>query len=125
MVQTLTSTILLIEDEYNLRQSLQLILKHAGYMVETLQNCSEAVDILGKGEIGLIILSIHNSDNTALSQLFYIRASFPHIPIMVLAANETPLLDWTTCGGAAVYLTKPVDPNLILAHITDIFGGHS
>jgi DNA-binding response OmpR family regulator len=125
MVSTLTSTILLIEDEYNLRQSLQLILKHAGYKVKPLQNCSEVLDILRKTEIGLIILSIHNSDHTALSQLFNIRTSFPYVPIMVLAANETPVLEWTNCGGAAVYLIKPVDPNLILANITDIFGGHS
>ena len=124
MVPTLASTILIIEDEYNLRQSLQLILQHAGYTVKTLQNCSEVLGILGKAEYGLIILSLHNSDHHALSQIFNIRASFPHIPIMVLAANETPELEGACRGGAEVYLVKPVDPNLILAHITDIFEGH-
>jgi DNA-binding response OmpR family regulator len=123
MVPTLTSAILLIENEYNLRQSLQLILMHAGYTVKTLQSCLGAPDVLEKTEYNLIVLSLHNSDQHSHDQIAKIRALFPHIPIIVLAANEMTELEEESAGGAEVYLVKPVDPGLILARITDILTG--
>ena len=123
MVPTLTSAILIIEEEYNLRKSLQLILKHAGYTVKTLKDCLDAPDLLEKTEYSLVILSLHNSGQHALNQIANIRASYPHIPIMVLAANEMTELERTSQGIADIYLVKPIDPNLILTHITDILKG--
>jgi two-component system response regulator protein GraR len=125
VVSTLTSTILVIEDEYNLRQSLQLILQHAGYTAVTQQNYSGVLDVLGNTQFGLIILSLHNLDPNTISQISNIRTSFPHVPIMVLAPNETADLEGASQMGADVYLVKPVDPTLILAHINDIFRGSS
>ncbi len=123
MVPTLTSAVLLIENEYNLRQSLQLILMHAGYTVKTLKSCLGAPDALEKTEYSLIVLSLHNSDQHSHDQIAKIRAIFPHIPIIVLAANEMTELEEESAGGAEVYLVKPVDPSLILARITEILKG--
>lgn len=120
MVPALTSTILLIEDEYNLRQSLQLILNYAGYTVRTTQNCSDVSNMFENTDYDLVILSLHNSDKHALGQIANIRASFPNIPLMVLAANEASVFAGANRGCAEDYLVKPVDPNLILAHINAI-----
>jgi DNA-binding response OmpR family regulator len=91
----------------------------------TLQNCSGAHEVLDKTEYSLIVLSLHNSDQHALDQIAKIRALFPHTPIMVLGTNETKEFEGSSAGGAEVYLVKPVDPNLILAHITEILKGQS
>ncbi|HMD88560.1 MAG TPA: response regulator [Anaerolineaceae bacterium] len=116
----LTPSILVIEDEYNLRQSLQLVLQAAGYTVRTLQNCSDAPCLFEFSDYSLIVLSLHNSNHFALDQIAKIRDTFPQIPILVLAANETTVFAGIKQGCTQDYLIKPVDPGQILAHINDI-----
>ncbi|MDR3575829.1 MAG: response regulator [Anaerolineaceae bacterium] len=124
MVPTLTSAILLVEDEYNLRQSLRLILMHAGYAVKTFKNCKDASDGPEKTEYSLVVLSLHNSGQSASDQIAKIRACYPSVPIMVLAANESTDLERAGERGAEFYLVKPIDPGLILAQINTIIKGH-
>ena len=124
MVSTLTSTILLIEDEYNLRQSLQLIFQHAGYLVKTLQVCPDVSETPVETACRLVILSLYKSGHCEIEQIAKVRSCFPNTPILVLAASETRSLEQASKGKDVFYLAKPVDPKEILASINDILNGH-
>lgn len=114
-------SILIIDDEPNLRRSLGLILQRAGYIVTTASNAAEAIHLLQAGAYDLTFLDIKLPDQNGIQLLPQIRELYPEMPILILTAHAT--LD-TAIGavrlGARDYLLKPIDPESILSRVTDI-----
>ena len=114
-------SILIIDDEPNLRRSLGLILQRAGYVITTASNASEAMHVLQAGAYDLAFLDIKLPDQNGLELLPRIRKLYPEMPILILTAHAT--LD-TAIGavrlGARDYLLKPIDPESILNRVEAI-----
>ena len=114
-------SILIIDDEPNLRRSLGLILQRAGYVVTTASNAAEAIHLLKAGAYDLTFLDIKLPDQNGIELLPQIRELYPEMPILILTAHAT--LD-TAIGsvrsGARDYLLKPIDPESILSRVADI-----
>jgi DNA-binding response OmpR family regulator len=115
-------SILIIDDEPNLRRSLGLILQRAGYTVTTAANAAEAVHLLSAGAFDLTFLDIKLPDQNGIQLLPQIRQLYPEMPILILTAHAT--LE-TAIGavklGARDYLLKPIDPESILLRIEELF----
>jgi DNA-binding response OmpR family regulator len=116
-----SSSILIIDDEPNLRRSLGLILQRAGYTVTTAANAAEAVHLLGAGAYDLAFLDIKLPDQNGIQLLPHLRELYPEMPILILTAHAT--LE-TAIGavklGARDYLLKPIDPVSILIRIEEL-----
>ena len=114
-------SILIIDDEPNLRRSLGLILQRAGYIITTASSAAEALHLLQAGAYDLTFLDIKLPDQNGIQLLPQIRALYPEMPILILTAHAT--LD-TAIGavrlGARDYLLKPIDPENILSRVDDI-----
>ncbi len=114
-------SILIIDDEPNLRRSLGLILQRAGYIITTASNATEALHLLQAGAYDLAFLDIKLPDQNGIQLLPKIRELYPEMPILILTAHAT--LE-TAIGavrlGARDYLLKPVDPESILSRVADI-----
>src|SRR5512136_1903521 len=114
-------SILIIDDEPNLRRSLGLILQRAGYAVTTASDAAEALDVLQAGAYDLTFLDIKLPDQNGIQLLPQLRELYPEMPIVILTAHAT--LD-TAIGavrlGARDYLLKPIDPENILSRVDDI-----
>ena len=114
-------SILIIDDEPNLRRSLGLILQRAGYLITSASSAAEAIHLLQAGAYDLTFLDIKLPDQNGLQLLPQIRDLYPEMPILILTAHAT--LD-TAIGavrlGAKDYLLKPIDPENILARVADI-----
>ncbi len=114
-------SILIIDDEPNLRRSLGLILQRAGYTVTTAANANEALQLLQAGAYELTFLDIKLPDINGIQLLPQIRELYPEMPVLILTAHAT--LD-TAIGavrsGARDYLLKPVDPESILSRVDNI-----
>ena len=114
-------SILIIDDEPNLRRSLGLILQRAGYLITSASSAAEAIHLLQAGAYDLTFLDIKLPDQNGIQLLPQIRDLYPEMPILILTAHAT--LD-TAIGavrlGAKDYLLKPIDPENILARVADI-----
>jgi two-component system response regulator ResD len=116
-----TNTILIIDDEPNLRRSLALILQRAGYAVTTAGNAREACQFLEAGAFDLAFLDLKMPDMSGLQLLPQIHRLYPEMPVLILTAHAT--LDSAIEAvrkGARDYLLKPIDPVQILSRVEEV-----
>jgi DNA-binding response OmpR family regulator len=114
-------TILVIDDEPNLRRSLALILQRSGYSVTTAENAEQVHRCLEAGAYDLVVLDLMMPDVNGLDLLPQIRSRYPDMPVFILTAHAT--LDSAIEAvrkGARDYLLKPVDPEQILARVREV-----
>lgn len=114
-------SILIIDDEPNLRRSLGLILQRAGYTVTTASNAAEALQLLQAGPYDLAFLDIKLPDQNGLQLLPQMKQLYSEMPILILTAHAT--LESAIGAvrlGAKDYLLKPIDPENILTRVEDV-----
>lgn len=115
------NTILVVDDEANLRRSLALILQKAGYSVTCAGNGQEAIQYLQAGAYDLAFLDLKMPDIHGLELLPKLREMYPDMPVLILTAHAT--LDSAIEAvrkGARDYLIKPVDPGALLARLSEV-----
>ena len=86
---SVTQSILIVDDEPNLRKTLALILQRDGYTVTTAGSADEAHQLLGAGAFGLVFLDIKMPDKNGLTLLKEIREIYPDMPIVLLTAHAS------------------------------------
>lgn len=117
----ISNSILIIDDEANLRRSLAIILKKAGYSVTSAGNGEEAFQYLQAGAYDLIFLDLKMPDVNGIDILPQIRSLYPETPVLILTAHATlESAIEAVRKGAQDYLIKPIDPSVILARVDEI-----
>jgi two-component system alkaline phosphatase synthesis response regulator PhoP len=114
------ASILIVDDEQNLRRSLSLILQREGYQVTAAGNAADAMRYLEAGEFQLAFLDIKMPERDGMSLLADIREAYPSMPVFILTAHAT--LDsamQAVRGGAKDYLLKPIDPEVIVRRVRE------
>ena len=109
--------VLVADDESEIRQLLRLYLEKDGYQVLEAENGIEAVNLLAKEEIDLILLDIMMPGMDGYQVLRKVREN-SNIPVMILSAKNQDVdkilgLDL----GADDYLAKPFNPLEAMARI--------
>jgi DNA-binding response OmpR family regulator len=114
-------TILVVDDEKNLRHTLALILKRAGYFVTTAGSANEALQNLQSGPFDLMFLDLKMPDVDGLTLLPELRENYPGMPVVILTAHATLESAIEAIRyGARDYLLKPFDPSQIISRVEDI-----
>jgi DNA-binding NtrC family response regulator len=113
-------SILVVDNDRNLRRSLGLVLKHAGYAVLTVERACEALEYLESGHYSLVILDLVMVDNR-LTLLPTVLRLFPHLPILVFTADWSPeTANEIEQLGIRAHLIKPVTPKILLECVETI-----
>ena len=121
MTITGNTSILVVDDEENLRRTLALILQHEGYGVMTAASVGEARACLGTGGFDLVFLDLKLPDGDGLSLLPEMRSRYPGMPVLILTAHDKLGVALEAVrGGARDYLLKPVDPPVLLARVKEV-----
>lgn len=121
--------VLLVEDDANTAQSIELILKSEGYIVDTTDLGEDGLEIGKLYDYDIIILDLMLPDIDGYEVLRRLRSSRVNTPILILSGLSE--LDNKIKGlgfGADDYLTKPFDRRELLARIQAIVRrskGHS
>lgn len=116
-------SILLIDDDANIRRTLALILQRAGYQVSTARQACEAISYLETHHVDLVFLDLKMPDVDGMSLLPKIHFLYAKMPVLVLTAQPTPEAEAEARQlGAVSYLTKPVDPESLLKTVQEILG---
>jgi len=109
------ASILVIDDEFNLRRTLALILQRADFRVVTAGHAAEALRCLQRSTFDLVFLDLKLPDINGLCLLAEIRRRRPDLPVLILTAHPTPESAAEARHlGARDYLMKPIDPARIL-----------
>jgi two-component system chemotaxis response regulator CheY len=116
--------ILVLDDSATMVMSLSRILKNAGYDVETAANGKEGmVKLTGglKPSVILTDLNMPQMDGIAFIKEARKSASTRFTPIIVLTTESgTQKRDEARTAGASGWLTKPTQPNELLAMLKQL-----
>jgi DNA-binding response OmpR family regulator len=115
------SHLLLVEDDTELGPMIVAFLSDAGYRVEWLDNGAAAVKRLSAEPApDLTILDVKLPELSGIEVCRQARTHYSN-PILMLTASNDELTEINSLNrGADAYLTKPVRPHVLLAHIKSL-----
>lgn len=110
-------TVLVVDDDREIVESIAMFLQADGYLVRKAYNGLEALDIVMTENVHLIILDIMMPELDGIKTLLKVRES-KNLPIILLSAKSEDadkILGLT--AGADDYITKPFNPSELVARV--------
>ena len=128
-------SILIVDDEEDIRDALTMVLESAGYDVKVASNGNEAVELQREQPADLIITDIIMPGKDGVSTIKEIRQEFPGIRIIAIsggggvqpveyvpeAITTTDYLAAAKEAGADMAFTKPFEREDLIQAINDLF----
>ncbi len=109
-------SVLVVDDDEDVRDSVALILRDEGYQVETAGNGKEALDMLERiPPPGAVLLDLMMPVMNGWSTLEALRKRGPVPPVVIVSAAVRP-----PPPGIAGYLRKPIDVEALLQKLSDV-----
>ncbi len=107
--------VLVVDDEKNMRLSLQTMLKDEGYAARAVESAEAALELLAQEEFFMVITDARLGGMSGYEFLKKIHAQWPDLPALMLTAYATPKLAVEAIkAGAIDYLAKPFAPEELL-----------
>ena len=110
--------ILVVDDDKNTRMYFEAVLLNNGYTVAVAKNGEEALDIMDREHVDLVVLDIMMPKMDGYEFTKTLRECDNNLPIMMVSAKQLPT-DKTRgfAVGTDDYMTKPVDQDEFLYRI--------
>ncbi|MCA9742273.1 MAG: sigma-54-dependent Fis family transcriptional regulator [Deferribacteres bacterium] len=113
-------TLLIVDDEKNIRRSVELICAGEGYAMHSAANSEEALKILERTAIDLIMLDISMPGTDGLTLLSQIHPKFPGIVKIMISGHATvENAVAATRQGAYDFIEKPIHKEKLLLAISN------
>lgn len=110
-------TILIVEDEMGIRDTVSVFLKNQGYKVYTATNGQEGLEVVSKHEIPLAIVDIMMPVMDGITMTMKLRQKYD-FPIIFLSAKSEDIDKITGLNiGGDDYVTKPFEPMELVARV--------
>ncbi len=114
------ATILVADDDHQIRAWIRQILESKGYQVEEVCDGKEALAYLKQTEPALVVLDLFMPNVDGLEVILYLRSCAKPVKILALSAN--PINGYNTCRTAEVFgahdtLVKPFDAETLVEHV--------
>ncbi|WP_308539764.1 response regulator transcription factor [uncultured Murdochiella sp.] len=109
--------ILVCDDDFEIVQAIQIYLERAGYTVHHAYNGKQALEVLEKQPIHLVLLDIMMPLMDGMEALTHIRESRSLPVILVSAKGESSDKIDGLLGGADDYITKPFNAKELVARV--------
>ena len=115
------ASILIVDDEYSVRITLGLMLKARGHAIHEADSVEQALSMLGRHRVDLMITDLRLGDGNGLELLDGLREHAPQAECIVMTAfgsieNAVEAMRL----GAYDYLTKPVNPDELLLRVVKV-----
>ena len=112
------ASILLVEDDIQLRSMLKIVLDRAGHEVQEAGNGKEALELYTKSPADLIVTDLVMPDKEGLETIMEFRRSYPDVKIIAMSGGGRTgaqnYLDLAKKFGADYIVTKPFSNKEIL-----------
>lgn len=116
-------SILIIEDDKPLSQTLVQIFRHEGYQVVSTAISNKALDLLEDGLFDLVVLDIKNTHDRGLSLFFRIKRDYPLLPVILISSGpECGAIPYIDEEDLWVKILKPFEPIFLLETTFEMIG---
>ena len=103
--------VLVVDDEKNMRRSLQTMLTDEGYTVREVESAEEALALLARENFFMVITDARLGGMSGYDFLAKLHSQWPELPSLMITAYATPKLAVEAIkAGAMDYLSKPFEP---------------
>ena len=110
-------TILIVEDEKGIRETLKIFLKNQGYQVLEAENGKQGLEMIEHHNIHLAIVDIMMPVMDGMTMVMRLRENYD-FPIIFLSAKSEDLDKITGLNlGGDDYVTKPFEPMELIARV--------
>ena len=107
--------LLIIDDEKNMRLSLEAVMVDEGYLVKAVDSAERGLELLEQEEFFLVITDARLSGMSGYDFLNKAKTKWPKLPVLIITAYATPKLAVDAIkAGAIDYLAKPFAPEELL-----------
>ena len=111
-------TVLIIDDDPAVRESLSMILEYAHYNVEFAENGERGLTALNNAPVDVVLLDVQMAGIDGLEVLQRIRERFEFLPVIMISGHGTiETAVEATKRGAYDFLPKPLDRDKLLITI--------
>ena len=115
MTTTTLPPLLVVDDEKNMRLSLETIMSAEGYQYRAADSAEEALKLLGQEEFFMVITDARLGGMSGYEFLSRVKTKLPQLPVLMITAYATPKLAVEAIkAGAIDYLAKPFAPEELL-----------
>ena len=107
-------SILIVDDDSHVTDSLKMILTAANFEVHTAHNVAESISLLGNNQFDLVITDLRLPDATGIEVITHVKNETPETEVILMTGHGS--LDITIEAikrGAYYYLEKPFSPDRI------------
>ncbi|MCW5558132.1 MAG: sigma-54-dependent Fis family transcriptional regulator [Verrucomicrobiae bacterium] len=110
-----TPPLLVVDDEKNMRLTLETVLKDEGYEVLLAESAESALRTLSVEEVFLVISDARLGGMSGYEFLKEVVRRHPKVPVLIITAYATPRLAVEAIkNGAVDYLAKPFEPGELI-----------
>ncbi len=107
--------LLVVDDERNMRLSLEAIMTGEGYQLRAVESAEQALKLLEREEFFMVITDARLSGMSGYEFLKQFNIRWPNLPVLMITAYATPKLAVEAIkAGAIDYLAKPFAPEELL-----------
>ncbi len=109
------STVLIAEDDQDLREALEDTLAYAGFSVVAVESAEAALDVLSGRSVDLLVSDVNMGGMDGQALLKQVRAGFPMTPVLLITAYGSVSQSVEAMrNGAVDYLVKPFQPDTLV-----------
>ncbi len=121
----ISGSVLIIDDEAGIRESLETLLEMEGYEVETVSTGQQGLNRVGQRTFDLILLDLALPDRNGLDILAELRVQDPGVSVIMITAYGTVENAVRAMqSGAANFVQKPWDNEKLLADVRAAVARH-
>ena len=108
-------SLLVVDDERNMRESLKTVLQSRGYQVATVESAEDGLKAVVESDFFMVITDARLEGMSGYDLLRETHERWPDLPVLMITAYATPKLAVEAIQtGAIDYLSKPFEPEELL-----------
>jgi CheY-like chemotaxis protein len=115
--------ILIVDDEETDRVGLAGILERAGHEVTMAADGNEALGLYMRERVDVVVTDMVMPGKDGLGLISALKQVDPNAKIIAASGRSRSQLEASTIFGADAVLTKPIDPERLLATVAELDGG--
>ena len=114
-------SVLIIDDEQEIRESLEQLLRLDGYQADSASTAEEGLKKVEGGVFDLVLLDINLPDGNGLDLLKSIKHDSPEVSVIMITAYDSSQMAFQASKeGAESYITKPWDNDRLLLEVRNL-----
>ena len=111
--------ILVVDDEDIVLESCRRVLE-GRYAVVPARSVDEALEVMRREPIGMILLDIKMPGKDGMSLLRVVKEKWPHIPVIVMSGYvTTEMVEQVSRTEAATFIAKPFTPDELVEAVDE------